>query len=34
MTEVKTGATRDKLIAQAVEWIAEGKKRHLKYEKC
>jgi len=34
MTEVKTNATRDKRIAQAVEWIAEGRKRHWKYEKC
>jgi len=34
ITEAKTDATRDKRIAQAVEWIAEGKKRNWKYEKC
>lgn len=34
LTEAKTGATRDKRMAQAVEWIAEGKKRHWKYESC
>lgn len=34
ITEAKTAATRDKRIAQAVEWIAEGKKRNWKYEKC
>lgn len=31
--EAKTDATRDKRIAQAVEWIAEGKGRNWKYEK-
>ncbi|MDQ3139268.1 MAG: YdeI/OmpD-associated family protein, partial [Pseudomonadota bacterium] len=30
----KQAATREKRIAQAVEWIAEGKKRNWKYEKC
>lgn len=30
----KQSATRAKRIAQAVEWMAEGKKRHWKYEKC
>ena len=32
--ESKRPETRDKRIAQAVEWMAEGKKRHWKYEKC
>lgn len=32
--EAKQEATRIKRIAQAVEWIAEGKARHWKYEKC
>jgi uncharacterized protein YdeI (YjbR/CyaY-like superfamily) len=30
----KRPETRDKRIAQAVEWMAEGKKRNWKYEKC
>jgi len=34
LTEAKTEATRDKRMAQAVEWIAEGKKRNWKYENC
>ena len=34
LTEAKTEATRDKRMAQAVEWIAEGKRRHWKYESC
>lgn len=33
-TEAKTEATRDKRMAQAVEWMAEGKARNWKYEKC
>ena len=33
-TEAKTDATRDKRMTQAVEWMAEGKARHWKYEKC
>lgn len=33
ITEAKTEATRDKRIAQAVEWIAEGKGRNWKYQK-
>lgn len=32
-TEAKTQATREKRMAQAVEWIAEGKHRHWKYER-
>lgn len=31
--EAKSDATRNKRILQAVEWIAEGKKRNWKYEK-
>lgn len=34
VTEAKQAATREKRIAQAVEWIAEGKKCNWKYEKC
>lgn len=30
----KQAATRERRIAQAVEWLAEGKRRHWKYEKC
>lgn len=32
--DAKRDETRDKRIAQAVEWLAEGKKRHWKYENC
>lgn len=32
--EAKRPETRSRRIAQAVEWIAEGKRRHWKYEKC
>lgn len=34
ITEAKAAATREKRMAQAVEWLAEGKKRNWKYEKC
>ena len=34
ITEAKRDETRDKRIAQAVEWLSEGKKRNWKYEKC
>jgi uncharacterized protein YdeI (YjbR/CyaY-like superfamily) len=34
ITEAKAEPTRQKRIAQAVEWLAEGKKRNWKYEKC
>jgi uncharacterized protein YdeI (YjbR/CyaY-like superfamily) len=34
ITEAKQAATREKRLAQAVEWMAEGKKRNWKYEKC
>jgi len=32
INEAKTGETRTKRIAQAVEWIAEGKSRNWKYK--
>lgn len=32
IVEAKTDATRDKRIATAVEWLAEGKSRNWKYE--
>ena len=34
ITEAKTDATRDKRLAQAVEWMAEGKVRNWKYLNC
>ena len=34
ITTAKQAATRAKRIAQAVEWLAEGKKRNWKYESC
>lgn len=34
VTEAKRAETRARRIAQAVEWIAEGKKRNWKYESC
>jgi uncharacterized protein YdeI (YjbR/CyaY-like superfamily) len=34
VTEAKTDETRDRRIATALEWLAEGKSRHWKYEKC
>jgi len=34
ITEAKSDATRAKRLGTAVEWIAEGKARHWKYEKC
>ncbi len=34
ITEAKTESTKIKRIETAVEWIAEGKARHWKYEKC
>lgn len=33
ITEAKTDATRDKRMAQAIEWMAEGKIRNWKYLK-
>jgi uncharacterized protein YdeI (YjbR/CyaY-like superfamily) len=34
ITEAKSDATRSKRLGTAVEWIAEGKARNWKYEKC
>jgi uncharacterized protein YdeI (YjbR/CyaY-like superfamily) len=34
LEEAKTEATRQRRMAQALEWIAEGKSRNWKYEKC
>lgn len=34
ITEAKQAATRERRIAQAVEWLAVGKKRNWKYENC
>ena len=34
IAEAKQDATRTKRIATAVEWLAEGKRRHWKYENC
>jgi uncharacterized protein YdeI (YjbR/CyaY-like superfamily) len=34
VTEAKTEETRDRRMQTAVEWIAEGKGRNWKYEKC
>jgi len=33
MTEAKSEAPRNWRLAQAVEWMAEGKQRHWKYQK-
>lgn len=34
VTGAKQAATRERRIAQAIEWLAEGKKRNWKYERC
>lgn len=34
IAEAKREATRQARVAQAIAWLAEGKKRHWKYEKC
>lgn len=34
IAEAKAEATRDRRIAQAIEWLSEGKKRNWKYESC
>jgi uncharacterized protein YdeI (YjbR/CyaY-like superfamily) len=34
IAEAKQEATRQKRIATAVEWLAEGKRRHWKYQDC
>ena len=33
IAEAKSDATRDKRLAQAIEWMAEGKQRNWKYQK-
>jgi uncharacterized protein YdeI (YjbR/CyaY-like superfamily) len=34
ITEAKQDATRQKRLAQAIQWLVEGKSRNWKYEKC
>lgn len=34
INEAKTDATRDKRLGTTIEWLAEGKARNWKYEKC
>src|SRR5262249_28715916 len=34
IADAKTDATRARRVAQAVEWLAEGKRRNWKYEAC
>ena len=34
VTEAKTDETRKKRLATSVEWLAEGKSRNWKYERC
>ena len=34
LEDAKTEVTRNKRMAQAIEWLAEGKARNWKYEKC
>ncbi len=34
ISEAKQDATRQKRITTALEWLAEGKRRHWKYESC
>jgi uncharacterized protein YdeI (YjbR/CyaY-like superfamily) len=34
INEAKQDATRQKRIATALEWLADGKRRHWKYETC
>ena len=34
ITEAKRDETRQKRLEQAVEWLAEGKRRNWKYERC
>ena len=34
VAEAKQDKTRAKRIADAVQWLSEGKRRHWKYEKC
>lgn len=34
IVEAKTETTREKRVATTIEWLAEGKSRNWKYEKC
>ncbi len=34
IAEAKQDATRQKRIADAIQWLSEGKRRHWKYENC
>jgi len=34
ITEAKRDDTRQRRVAQTVAWLAEGKRRHWKYEAC
>jgi len=34
INEAKTDVTRDKRLATTLQWLAEGKRRNWKYEKC
>ena len=34
IVDAKAEATRERRMAQAIEWLAEGKARNWKYEKC
>ena len=34
LEEAKTEATRNKRLAQAIEWISDGKSRNWKYAHC
>jgi uncharacterized protein YdeI (YjbR/CyaY-like superfamily) len=34
IADAKQDATRSKRIADAVQWLSEGKRRHWKYENC
>ena len=34
VAEAKTEETRDRRVAQSIEWLAEGKSRHWKYQKA
>ena len=34
ITEAKTAETRERRLATAIEWMAEGKPRHWKYASC
>jgi hypothetical protein len=34
ITEAKSAETRARRLAQAIAWMADGKSRNWKYEKC